>query len=114
MHRGVSKCESCSACLGLQEVQLRIRERKEPLDELYIQEAHTKASVNTAHDLITRYLPMELASNIFILCKPNSTPVEIGVEVFPPEAPFTPHKYQISLGMVCKFILKISVLSCLD
>jgi len=102
MHCSVSKFESCSACLGLQEVQSKIRECKEPLDELYIQEAHTKASVNTAHDLITRYLPMELASNIFMLCKPNSTPVEIGVEVFPPEAPFTPHKYQISLGMVCK------------
>src|SRR6188768_3946815 len=99
MHRCVSKCESCSACLRLQEVQSRIRECKEPLDELYIQEAHTKASVNTAHDLITRYLPMEVVSSVFMLCKPNPSPVEIGVEVFPPEAPLTP---QISLGMVCK------------
>jgi len=101
LHRGVSECEGCSACLRLQEIQSKIRECKELLDKLYIQEAHTKSSVNAAHDPIIRRLPLELVSNIFTLCNPN--PVETDEEFgsSPPEAPLTTHRYQFSLGAVC-------------
>ena len=94
--------ERCSPCLRLQEVQSKIRECKELLNKLYIQEAQTKSSVNTVHDPIIRNLPLELVSNILTLCNPS--PVENDEEIgsSPPTAPLSTRRYQFSLGTVCK------------
>src|SRR6188768_2333495 len=97
----ISEGECCSACLRLRDVQSKIRECKEPPTELYIQEAHTKSSVNAAHDLIICHLPLELVSNIFIFCNPHP----IQTDDFGPSLSYRPWsanwRYQISLGMVC-------------
>ena len=100
LHRGVSKCE-CSACLRLQEVQSRIRECKELLDKLYIQEAYAQSSVNTAHDPIICYLPLELVSKIFMLSNPNPAETDEEFGSSPPNAPLAAQRYQFSLGAVC-------------
>src|SRR6188768_1521039 len=94
--------ERCSPCLRLQEVQSKIRECKELLNKLYIQEAQTKSSVNAVHDPIIRNLPLELVSNILTLCNPS--PVENDEEIgsSPPSAPLSTRRYQFSLGTVCK------------
>ena len=96
-----SEGKRCSACLRLQDVQSKIHESKEPPTELYIQEAHTKSSVNAAHDLIICHLPLELVSNIFIFCNPHP----IQTDDFGPSLSYRPWsanwRYQISLGMVC-------------
>jgi len=94
--------DCCSACLRLQEVQSKIRECKKLLEKLYMQEAHTKSSVNAVHDPIIRNLPLELVSNILTLCNPS--PVEDDEEFgsLPPDAPLATRRYQLSLGTVCK------------
>jgi len=101
LHRGVSECESCSACLRLQEVQSRIRECKELLDKLYVQEAYAKSSVNAAHDPIICYLPLELVSKIFMLSNPNPAETDKEFGSSPPNAPLAAQRYQFSLGAVC-------------
>jgi len=99
---GIVDDDRCSACLRLQEVQSKIRECKELLKKLYIQEAHTKSSVNAVHDPIIRDLPLELVSNILTLCNPS--PVENDEEFgsSPPSAPLSTWRYQFFLGTVCK------------
>ena len=97
----ISKGESCSACLRLQALQSKIRECKEPRAELYIQEAHTKSSVNAAHDPIIRRLPLELVSNIFIFCNPNPVHTAIFSSPLANRPPFASWRNQISLGTVC-------------
>ena len=94
--------DRCSACLRLQEVQSKIRECKKLLEKLYMQEAHTKSSVNAVHDPIIRDLPLELVSNILTLCNPS--PVEDDEEFgsLPLDVPVATQRYQLSLGTVCK------------
>jgi len=90
--------EHCSACLKLQEVQSKIRECKELLDKLYIQEAHAKSSVNAVHDPIIRRLPLELVSDIFTLSNPSL--VERGSSLLG-DTPVATQRHQFSLGAVC-------------
>jgi len=90
--------ERCSACLELLEVQSKIRECKELLDKLYIQEAHAKSSVNAVHDPIIRQLPLELVSDIFTLSNPS--PVERGSSLLG-DTPVAIQRCQFSLGTVC-------------
>jgi len=90
--------EHCSACLELLEVQSKIRECKELLDKLYIQEAHAKSSVNAVHDPIIRRLPLELVSDIFTLSNPS--PVEHGPSLLG-DTPVAIQRCQFSLGTVC-------------
>jgi len=90
--------EHCSACLELLEVQSNIRECKELLDELYIQEAHAKSSVNAVHDPIIRRLPLELVSDIFTLSNPSL--VERGSSLLG-DTPVAIQRCQFSLGTVC-------------
>jgi len=102
-HRLIPHCNLfegilCSACLKLQQVQSNIRECKELLETLYIQEAHIKSSVNALHDPITRRLPQELVSKIFIECAPYS--LEIG-PFFDLTSSYSP-RYQFPLGSVSK------------
>ena len=61
----------CSACSKLAQVQLKIQQCKDLLDELYVQEARVKSCVNEAHDPIICRLPLELVSYIFTLCNPQ-------------------------------------------
>ena len=88
----------CPACLKLQQVRSKIRECKEFLETLYIQEAHIKSSVNASHDHITCRLPQELVPKIFIECAPYS--VEIG-RFFHLTSSYSP-RYQFPLGSVSK------------
>jgi len=67
LHCTVSESECCLTCLRLYEIQSKIRDCREPLDQLYIEEEHAKFVVNAAHDPITRRLPLEFVSNIFKL-----------------------------------------------
>src|SRR6188768_1865771 len=97
----ISEGECCSACLRLRDVQSKIRECKEPPAELYIQEAHTKSSVNAAHDPIIRRLPLELVSNIFIFCNPNPVHTAMFSPPLANRPPFASWRNQISLGTVC-------------
>jgi len=94
--------ERCSACLRLQEVQSKIRECKELLEELYIQEAHIKSSVNAVHDPIIRNLPLELVPDIFMWCNPNPVNNYEEFGPLPPNAPLAAWRYQFSLNTVCK------------
>ena len=94
--------ERCSACLRLQEVQSKIRECKELLEELYIQEAHIKSSVNAVHDPIIRNLPLELVPDIFMWCNPNPVNNYEEFGPLPPNAPLAAWRYQFSLSTVCK------------
>jgi len=94
--------ELCSPCLRLQEVQSKIRECKELLNKLYIQEAQIKSSVNAVHDPIIRNLPLELVSNILTLCNPSSVENDEEIGSSPPSAPLSAWRYQFSLGTVCK------------
>jgi len=90
--------EHCSACLELHEVQSKIRECKELLEKLYIQEAHAKSGVNAVHDPIIRRLPLELVSDIFTLSNPS--PVECGFSLLG-DTPVAIQRCQFSLGTVC-------------
>jgi len=101
LHHIISECKSCSACSRLQEIQSRIRECKELLEKLYIQEAYAKSSVNTTHDPIIRYLPQELVSKIFMLYNPNPVETDEGFGSWGTEAPLSTQRYQFSLGVVC-------------
>ena len=90
--------EHCSACLELHEVQSKIRECKELLDKLYIQEAHAKSSVNAEHDPIIRRFPLELVTDIFTLSNPS--PAERGSPLLG-DTPVATQRFQFSLGTVC-------------
>jgi len=93
--------ERCSACLKLHDVQSKIRECRGLLDELYIQEAHTKSSVNAVHDPIIRQLPLELVSDIFGLSNPSPVEAEERGSSFLDDTQITTQRYQFSLGAVC-------------
>lgn len=71
MHCKIHEDGLCSACTKLAQVQLKIQQCKDLLDELYVQEARAKSCLNEAHDPIIRRLPLELVSYIFTLCDPQ-------------------------------------------
>ena len=71
MHCKIHEGGLCSACSKLAQVQLKIQQCKDLLDELYVQEARVKSCVNEAHDPIICRLPLELVSYIFTLCDPQ-------------------------------------------
>ena len=102
-HCNVSEGECCSACLKLREIQSKILECKELLVKLYVQEAHTKSSINAVHVPIIRQLPVELVSNIFILSNPS--PVDLDLEgrssSLLDSLQVATQRYQFSLGAVC-------------
>ena len=98
VHFRLSEGPHCSACLKLQQIQSKIRECKELLETLYTQEIHIKSSINALHDPITRRLPRELVSEIFVLSSLHS----VGTESFFNSASTGYLRYQFSLGSVSK------------
>jgi len=56
MHCKIHEDGLCSACSKLAQIQLKIQQCKDLLDELYVQEARVKSCVDEAHDPIIRRL----------------------------------------------------------
>jgi len=72
--------DACAPCQAMRESECRLAEAEALVERLKHEQCRLKSDMNSAHDPLTHWLPLEVKSQIFILCMPTFSVTEYTAE----------------------------------